>query len=209
MTVQDGPVKKRGRAGGDADADGAPAGKAFNFGLTAPGSSAPAPNDGAQANSGLSMPSSTPTFAASRPFSFGAAPLKAAEGGEDAKKAQPGQEQAPADSASASASSQAASAALPAFLGFGAKPVEPAADGKLKLAAKPFTLSFGAGGLPTFGATGTQQDNDKQKAEASALSATAAGLPLSEVRYPSHPLIGRLDEPNAMHYHKCLLSQSQ
>lgn len=173
-------MKKRGRAGDVVDADSKPASKAFTFGLPAPAASASAPED-AKASSGLSMLGNTPAFGASQPFSFGVAPVKSAEGSKDAKEAQPGRDQAPADPISASAGSQAASTAMPAFLGFGAQPADAVTGGKLDPAAKPFTLSFGAGGLPSFGAK-SQQDDGKPKAEPPAPSGAAEGLPLSEVR---------------------------
>ena len=185
VTVQDGPVKKRGRAGGRADADSALASKAFNFGLPALAASEPAP-DGAQASSGLGTLGSAPAFDAGLPFSFGAAPAKPAGGSKDAKEDQPDTEQASAYPTSASGSSQAASIAMPAFLGFGAQPGDEATGGKLDPAAKPFTLSFGAGGLPSFGAK-SQQDDGKQKAEAPVSGCAAAGLPLSEVRHAALP----------------------
>ena len=50
-------------------------------------------------------------------------------------------------------------------------------------AAKPFTLGFGVGGLPKFGAKEPQQDDGKQKADAPASNGAAAGLPLSEVQH--------------------------
>ncbi len=178
MTVQDGPAKKRGRAGDEADADAAPASKAVSFGLPTIASSVPAP-DGAKASSGFAMPSGTNAFGQSRHFSFGSAAALTGPGNKDAQEPQPGQDQAPAETASASAGF----AALPSFLGAGGKPVEAASGGQLDPAAKPFTLVFGVGGLPKFGAKEPQQDDGKQKADAPASNGAAAGLPLSEVQH--------------------------
>ena len=178
LAVQDGPAKKRGRGGDDADADGAPASKGFNLGLPAPAFSAAAA-DGASAGSGFTMPSGTNAFGQSQLFSFGPAAALTGLSNKDAKEPQSGQDEAPAETIPASAGF----AAVPSFLGAGGKPVEAASGGQLNPAAKPFTLNFGVGGLPKFGAEEPQPDDAKQDADAPAINGAAAGLPLSEVQH--------------------------
>ena len=127
------------------------------------------------------MPSRTNAFGQSQHFSFGQAAASTGSDIKDAKEPQPGQEHAPAETGAAPA--PANFAALPAFLGTGGKPVDTDSGGQPNLAAKPFTLSFGAGGLPSLGAKEPQQDDRKQKADAPVSNGAAAGLPLAEVRH--------------------------
>ena len=149
-----------------------PASKAISFGLPTYPSEAPGQ---AKAGSGLSLPGSGPAFGQG-PFSFGAAPAKPAEADKDTKQPEAGQGSAPAGSAAALEASQAPS--MPDFLGFGAKGTESVPGDKLSADAKPFTPSFGAGGLLKFGAKETPQDGDKDKPEG---AEAGSGLALTEV----------------------------
>ena len=176
MQDQDGSLKKqakRGRADAESEeADGAPASKAISFGLPAFSSEAPGQ---AKASSGLSLPGSGPAFGQG-PFSFGAAPAKAAEADKDTKQPKADQGKAPAGSATALEASQAPS--MPAFLGFGAKGAESAPGEQLSADAKPFAPSFGAEGLLIFGAKEAPQNGDKNKPES---AEAGSGVPLTEV----------------------------
>ena len=210
LALQDGPAKKqakRGRAGEDADVDDAPVSKGFNFGLPTPAFLMPGKTEGAsdhtKASNGFSMPSSNPTSAASQAFASSAAGAKTSEGSKDVEDSQPSQDKAPADSASPAAASQPAS--MPALLGFSAKPADPVTDGKLDPAAKPFTGSFGAGGLPSFGVKGLQQENSKEKAEAAPPGFGAPGLPLSEVDHVTTQILSPLRKASFLAEHRDLV----
>ena len=185
MQTEDGPVKKkRGRGGEDAEADGAPPSKGFNFGAAAPAFGAASTDSKVSADAGkagaeVSMPPGGLSFGASQPFSFGAAAAAAGstagEGETDAKESRPGQE---------NASSSPAAALVPASLAFGARPADAASDGKLNVTAKPFAPSFGAGSVPSLGISGDQEAAAGGKArnsQSGPASNAASGLPLHEV----------------------------
>lgn len=202
LALQDGIAKKakRGRAGEDANADGAPVSTGFNFGLPTPTFLMPGKTEGAsddtKASNGFSMPSSNPTSGASQPFASSTAGAKTSEGSKDVEDSQPSRDKAPADSASPAAASQPAS--MPTVLPFSAKPADAVTDGKLDPAAKPFTGSFGAGRLPSFGVKVLQQVNSKEKAEA---APGAPGLPLSEVGPVATLLLSPLREASFLAEH--------
>ena len=180
MTVQDGPAKeKRQGQGMEADADAAPASKAVSFGLPTIASSVPAP-DGAKASSGFAMPSGTNAFGQSQHFSFGSAAALTGPGNKDAQEPQPGQDQAPAETASASAGF----AALPSFLGAGGKPVEAASGGQLgpgSQAIHPWLWGRRAAQIWRKGAPSRMMASRRQTLLHP--NGAAAGLPLSEVQH--------------------------
>ena len=177
--------KKRGRGGEDAEADGAPPSKGFNFGAAAPAFGAARTDSKVSADAGkagaeVSMPSGGLSFGASQPFSFGAAAAAAgstaAEGKAGAKDSSPGQE---------NADSSPAAALVPASLAFGTRPAEAALDGKLNVTAKPFAPSFGAGSVPSSDISVVQKAGAGGEAgneRSGPASFAASGLPLIEVR---------------------------
>ena len=184
LQIEDGPVKKkRGRGGDDAEADGAPPSKGFNFGAAVPAFGAVSKGgkvsaDAGKADTEVSAPPGGLSFGASQPFSFGAAAAAgttAAEGKTDTKESQPGQE---------NTSSSPAAALVPASLAFGARPAAAASDGELNATAKPFAPSFGARSMPSSDTGGTQQAGAGGEAGGTLsgpASNAAPGLPLIEV----------------------------
>ena len=176
---------KRGRGGEDAEADGTPPSKGFNFGAAAPAFGAASTDGKVSANAGkagaeVSVPPGGLSFGASQPFSFGAAAAAAgstaAEGKTGAKESHPGQE---------NADSSPAAALVPASLAFGTRPAEAASDGRLDATAKPFAPTFGAGSMPSSDISGVQKAGPGGEAgisQSGPASIAASGLPLIEVR---------------------------